>query len=281
MNNNHQPPAAGEFSEDLVNIYFKEIGNLPLVEREKEVELAKRIEQGDQQARKKLAEANLRLVVSVAKNHQNRGLHFLDLIQEGNVGLMKAIEKFDYTKGYKFSTYAFWWIRQAINRAITKKGRTIRIPSHLGNLIRNIYKAEESYVTDHGQPPSNEELADMLEVSVDKIEKAKKASQYAQSLEKPIGDNGDTERQQLIENHKAPSPTKEAFSELKKEKLAAALDNLDPREKRILELRYGLEDQHPRTLKEVGKVFNVSRERIRQIEKKALRKLKARRIAQP
>lgn len=266
------------FSEDLVKVYLQEIGKIPLLSREEEVELAKRVEQGDEKAREKLALANLRLVVSIAKKHRNRGLPFLDLIQEGNVGLMKAIEKFDYRKGYKFSTYATWWIRQAINRAIANKGRTIRIPTHIMGLIRDIYKAEEGYVTEHGEPPTNEELSEILDVSVDKIERAKKMSQYTLSLEKPIGEDEEgSELGEFIENEAAPSPTEEAFSDLQKEKLMEALDELSPREKRILELRYGLEDDHPRTLKEVGKVFNVSRERIRQIEKKALRKLKSKR----
>lgn len=266
------------FSEDLVKVYLQEIGKIPLLSREQEVELAKRVEEEDDKAREKLALANLRLVVSIAKKHRNRGLPFLDLIQEGNVGLMKAIEKFDYRKGYKFSTYATWWIRQAINRAIANKGRTIRIPTHIMGLIRDIYKAEEGYVTEHGEPPTNEELAEILDTSVDKIERAKKMSQYTLSLEKPIGDDEEgSELGEFLENETATSPTEEAFHELQKEKLMEALNELLPREKRILELRYGLEDDHPRTLKEVGKVFNVSRERIRQIEKKALRKLKSKR----
>ncbi len=264
------------FSEDLVKVYLQEIGKIPLLTREEEVELAKRVEEGDEKAREKLALANLRLVVSIAKKHRNRGLPFLDLIQEGNVGLMKAIEKFDYRKGYKFSTYATWWIRQAINRAIANKGRTIRIPTHIMGLIRDIYKAEESYVTEHGEPPTNEELAEILETEVGKIERAKKMSQYTLSLEKPIGDDEEgSELGEFLENEEASSPTEEAFNELQREKLMEALNELSPREKRILELRYGLEDDHPRTLKEVGKVFNVSRERIRQIEKKALSKLKS------
>jgi len=261
-------------SEDLVKTYLQEIGKVPLLTREEEVELAKRIQRGDEKAREKMALANLRLVVSIAKRYKGLGLPLLDLIQEGNIGLMKAVEKFDWTKGYKFSTYATWWIRQAISRALADKSRTIRIPAHIIEAIRKLYKVEEEYVQEHGVPPSLEELAERLDLPLEEVERVKKAAQYTSSLERPVGEDGDA-LEDFIGNEEAPSPAREAFSALQKEELLRALDRLEYRERRILELRYGLYDNRTRTLEDVGKEFNISRERVRQIEKEALEKLRA------
>jgi len=261
-------------AEDLVKTYLQEIGKVPLLTREEEVELAKRIEQGDERAREKMALANLRLVVSIAKRYKGLGLPLLDLIQEGNIGLMKAVEKFDWTKGYKFSTYATWWIRQAISRSLADKSRTIRIPAHIIEAIRKLYKLEEEHVQEHGVPPSLEELAEKLDLPLGEIERVKKASQYTSSLERPVGEDGDA-LEDFISNDEAPSPVREAFTALQKEELFQALSRLEYRERRILELRYGLYDNRTRTLEDVGKEFNISRERVRQIEKEALEKLRA------
>ncbi|MFQ6117883.1 MAG: RNA polymerase sigma factor RpoD/SigA [Candidatus Bipolaricaulia bacterium] len=261
-------------AEDLVKTYLQEIGKVPLLTREEEVELAKRIQQGDEKAREKMALANLRLVVSIAKRYKGLGLPLLDLIQEGNIGLMKAVEKFDWTKGYKFSTYATWWIRQAISRALADKSRTIRIPAHIIEAIRKLYKLEEEYVQEHGVPPSLEELAGKLDLPLEEVERVKKASQYTSSLERPVGEDGDA-LEDFISNEEASSPVREAFTALQKEELLRALARLDYRERRILELRYGLYDNRTRTLEDVGKEFNISRERVRQIEKEALEKLRA------
>ncbi|MBI1742676.1 sigma-70 family RNA polymerase sigma factor [Candidatus Acetothermia bacterium] len=269
-----------DLSEDLVKLYLQEIGRFPLLTREEEVKLAKRVAKGDKIAREKLALANLRLVVSIAKKHQGCGLSLLDLIQEGNIGLMKAIEKFDYKKGYKFSTYATWWIRQAISRAIADKARTIRIPTHVLELMRRIYKAEEEHVQEEGVPPNLEELSKMLSVPLEEVERVKKISPYTRSFEEPIGDEEEGSVLGDFIGKNATSPLQEAFSELQREELRRALQGLTDRERRVLELRFGLnvederEPNQPLTLEEVGKQFNLSRERIRQIEKEALEKLR-------
>jgi RNA polymerase primary sigma factor len=260
-------------SEDLVKLYLQEIGRVPLLTREQEVELAKRVAAGDEEARHQLAVANLRLVVSIAKRHKGSGLPLLDLIQEGNIGLMKAIEKFDWTKGYKFSTYATWWIRQAITRAIADKARTIRIPTHMLELMRKIHRAEEEYVQNNGVPPSIDELAEMLNVPREEIERAKKITPYTRSFEEPVGDEEDSMLGDFI-GSSDHSALRRALKELSVEELYKALESLTERERRILELRFGLiEGQQPMTLERVGELFNLSRERIRQIEKEALEKL--------
>jgi RNA polymerase primary sigma factor len=263
-----------DLSEDLVKLYLQEIGRFPLLTREEEVFLAKRVARGDKQAREKLALANLRLVVSIAKKHQGCGLSLLDLIQEGNIGLMKAIEKFDYKKGYKFSTYATWWIRQAISRAIADKARTIRIPTHVLELMRRIYKAEEEHVQEEGVPPNLEKLSKMLAVPIEEVERVKKISPYTRSFEEPIGDEEEGSVLGDFIGKNATSPLQEAFSELQREELHRALQGLTDRERRVLELRFGVNGMQPLTLEEVGKQFNLSRERIRQIEKEALEKLR-------
>lgn len=262
-------------SDNPIRTYFGEISRVPLLTREDEVRLSKRIETGDQRAREELAEANLRLVVSIAKKYRGCGLPFLDLIQEGNLGLMKAIEKFDYTKGYKFSTYATWWIRQAILRAITNRSRTIRVPTHINELIRKIYQVERNYLKENGELPSPERLAAELETTVENIIKAKKTAQSMTSLDMPIGHDDDgSVLGDFIEDGKVDSPERETFEHLLVQELVKALDErLTDREKRILELRYGLKDYQPKTLDEVGIVFGISRERVRQIQKEALTKL--------
>jgi len=260
-------------SEDLVKLYLQEIGRVPLLTRDEEVSLAKAVAEGDEEARKQLALANLRLVVSIAKRHKGSGLPLLDLIQEGNIGLMKAIEKFDYTKGYKFSTYATWWIRQAITRAIADKARTIRIPTHMLELMRKIYKAEGEHVQKVGTPPNSEELAAILEIPVEEIERAKKITPYTRSFEEPVGDEEESVLGDFIGTEDS-SALQEALKQLSIEELYGALEELTERERKILELRFGLkEGQQPMTLEKVGELFNLSRERIRQIEKEALEKL--------
>jgi len=262
-------------SDNPIRTYFGEISRVPLLTREDEVRLAKRIEAGDKRAKEELAEANLRLVVSIAKKYRGCGLPFLDLIQEGNLGLMKAIEKFDYTKGYKFSTYATWWIRQAILRAITNRSRTIRVPTHINELIRKIYQVERSHMKEYGEAPTPEELADELDTTVENIIKAKKTAQSMTSLDLPIGyDDDGSVLGDFIADRTAESPEKETFEHLLVQELEKALDErLTERERRILELRYGLNDYQPRTLDEVGLEFGISRERVRQIQKEALAKL--------
>ncbi|HDJ29573.1 RNA polymerase sigma factor RpoD [Candidatus Acetothermia bacterium] len=262
-------------SDNPIRTYFGEISRVPLLTREDEVRLAKRIEAGDKRAKEELAEANLRLVVSIAKKYRGCGLPFLDLIQEGNLGLMKAIEKFDYTKGYKFSTYATWWIRQAILRAITNRSRTIRVPTHINELIRKIYQVERSHMKEYGEAPTPEELADELDTTVENIIKAKKTAQSMTSLDMPIGyDDDGSVLGDFIADRTAESPEKETFEHLLVQELEKALDErLTERERRILELRYGLNDYQPRTLDEVGLEFGISRERVRQIQKEALAKL--------
>ncbi len=262
-------------SDNPIRTYFGEISRVPLLTREDEVRLAKRIEAGDKRAKEELAEANLRLVVSIAKKYRGCGLPFLDLIQEGNLGLMKAIEKFDYKKGYKFSTYATWWIRQAILRAITNRSRTIRVPTHINELIRKIYQVERSHLKEYGEAPTPEELAEELDTSVENIIKAKKTAQSMTSLDMPIGyDDDGSVLGDFIADRTAESPERETFEHLLVQELEKALDErLTDREKRILELRYGLNDYQPRTLDEVGLEFGISRERVRQIQKEALAKL--------
>jgi RNA polymerase primary sigma factor len=262
-------------SDNPIRTYFGEISRVPLLTREDEVRLAKRIEAGDKRAKEELAEANLRLVVSIAKKYRGCGLPFLDLIQEGNLGLMKAIEKFDYTKGYKFSTYATWWIRQAILRAITNRSRTIRVPTHINELIRKIYQVERNYLKETGELPTPASLAQELETTVENIIKAKKTAQSMTSLDMPIGyDDDGSVLGDFIEDATVESPERETFEHLLVQELERALhERLSEREKRILELRYGLNDYQPKTLDEVGEVFGISRERVRQIQKEALAKL--------
>ena len=262
-------------SDNPIRTYFGEISRVPLLTREDEVRLAKRIAAGDKRAKEELAEANLRLVVSIAKRYRGCGLPFLDLIQEGNLGLMKAIEKFDYKRGYKFSTYATWWIRQAILRAITNRSRTIRVPTHINELIRKIYQVERSHLKEYGETPTSEELADELDTTVENIIKAKKTAQSMTSLDMPIGyDDDGSVLGDFIADRTAESPERETFAHLLVQELERALDErLTVRERRIIELRYGLNDYQPRTLDEVGLVFGISRERVRQIQKEALAKL--------
>jgi len=259
---------------DPVKLYLQDIGKIPLLTREEEVELAQRIEQGDREAKEKLTISNLRLVVSIAKRYIGRGLSFLDLIQEGNIGLMRAVEKFDWRKGYKFSTYATWWIRQAITRAIADQSRIIRIPVHMIETVRELDRLKKEHIRERGEVPDLLKLAEELGMPVEKIKRVENVSQYTASLERPIGDDEDDTLGDFIEDERAPSPIKETLKMFLAEELERALDQLDEREKEILQLRYGLEDGHPRTLKDVARVFNITRERVRQIEIKALEKLK-------
>ena len=260
--------------EDPVRMYLKEIGKVPLLTADEEIELAKRMELGDREAKNKLAEANLRLVVSIAKRYVGRGMLFLDLIQEGNLGLMKAVEKFDYRKGYKFSTYATWWIRQAITRAIADQARTIRIPVHMVETINKLIRVSRTLLQTLGREPSPEEIAEEMEISVERVREILKISQEPVSLETPIGEEEDSHLGDFIEDSNVPVPADAAAQTLLKEQLEEVLDTLNERERKVLILRFGLEDGRNRTLEEVGKEFNVTRERIRQIESKALRKLR-------
>lgn len=260
--------------DDPVRMYLKEIGRVPLLSPEDEIELAKRIEQGDEEAKRRLAEANLRLVVSIAKRYVGRGMLFLDLIQEGNLGLIKAVEKFDYRKGYKFSTYATWWIRQAITRAIADQARTIRIPVHMVETINKLIRVQRQLVQQLGREPSPEEIATEMDISVDRVREIMKIAQEPVSLETPIGEEEDSHLGDFIEDHEAPAPAEAASYMLLKEQLEEVLETLTPREEKVLRLRFGLDDGRARTLEEVGQVFGVTRERIRQIEAKALRKLR-------
>ena len=260
--------------DDPVKVYLKEIGWVPLLTPEEEVDLAVRITNGDEAAKKRLSEANLRLVVSIAKRYLGRGMQFLDLIQEGNLGLIKAVEKFDYTKGFKFSTYATWWIRQAITRAIADQARTIRIPVHMVETINKVKKANNQLLHVNGREPSADEIADELEMPVDKVREIMRVAQEPVSMETPIGEEEDSHLGDFIEDADAPAPQDAASLTLLKETLGNVLDSLTPREEKVLRLRFGLEDGRSRTLEEVGKEFNVTRERIRQIEAKALRKLR-------
>ena len=260
--------------EDPVRMYLKEIGKVPLLSAEEEVELAQRMEEGDQEAKNKLAEANLRLVVSIAKRYVGRGMLFLDLIQEGNLGLMKAVEKFDYHKGYKFSTYATWWIRQAITRAIADQARTIRIPVHMVETINKLIRVSRQLLQEYGREPTPEEIAAAMGITVDRVHEILKISQEPVSLETPIGEEEDSHLGDFLPDENVPVPAEAATFTLLKEQLHEVLDTLTEREQRVLILRFGLEDGKARTLEEVGKEFNVTRERIRQIEAKALRKLR-------
>ncbi|MDI3508833.1 MAG: polymerase primary sigma factor [Clostridiales bacterium] len=260
--------------DDPVRMYLKEIGKIPLLSSDEEIELAKRIEQGDEEAKKKLAEANLRLVVSIAKRYVGRGMLFLDLIQEGNLGLLKAVEKFDYRKGYKFSTYATWWIRQAITRAIADQARTIRIPVHMVETINKLVRVSRQLMQELGREPAPEEIAEEMGISVDKVRDIMKIAQEPVSLETPIGEEEDSHLGDFIPDDDAPAPAEAAAFTLLKEQLMDVLDTLTPREEKVLRLRFGLDDGRARTLEEVGKEFDVTRERIRQIEAKALRKLR-------
>lgn len=260
--------------EDPVRIYLKEIGKVPLLSAEEEIELAKRMENGDQNAKKRLAEANLRLVVSIAKRYVGRGMLFLDLIQEGNLGLIKAVEKFDYRKGYKFSTYATWWIRQAITRAIADQARTIRIPVHMVEIINKLIRVSRQLLQELGREPSPEEIAAEMDMPVERVREILKISQEPVSMETPIGEEEDSHLGDFIEDDNVPAPAEAAAFTLLKEQLDEVLSTLTDREQKVLRLRFGLEDGRARTLEEVGKEFKVTRERIRQIEAKALRKLR-------
>jgi RNA polymerase primary sigma factor len=259
---------------DPVRMYLKEIGRVPLLSADEEVELAKRIEQGDEEAKRRLAEANLRLVVSIAKRYVGRGMLFLDLIQEGNMGLIKAVEKFDHTKGYKFSTYATWWIRQAITRAIADQARTIRIPVHMVETINKLIRVSRQLLQELGREPTPEEIAKEMDLSPEKVREIMKIAQEPVSLETPIGEEDDSHLGDFIEDQEVLAPSDAAAYELLKEQLEDVLDTLTEREENVLRLRFGLDDGRTRTLEEVGKVFGVTRERIRQIEAKALRKLR-------
>ncbi|MCG0239093.1 MAG: RNA polymerase sigma factor RpoD [Firmicutes bacterium] len=260
--------------DDPVRMYLKEIGRVPLLTPEEEIELAKRIEAGDEEAKRRLAEANLRLVVSIAKRYVGRGMLFLDLIQEGNLGLIKAVEKFDYRKGYKFSTYATWWIRQAITRAIADQARTIRIPVHMVETINKLIRVQRQLVQELGREPTPEEIAAHMDIPVERVREIMKIAQEPVSLETPIGEEEDSHLGDFIEDQDAPAPAEAASYQLLREQLEEVLETLTPREEKVLRLRFGLDDGRARTLEEVGQVFGVTRERIRQIEAKALRKLR-------
>ncbi|MGI6529070.1 MAG: RNA polymerase sigma factor RpoD [Clostridia bacterium] len=260
--------------EDHVRMYLREIGKVPLLTAEEEVELAHRIEMGDEEAKRRLNEANLRLVVSIAKRYVGRGMQFLDLIQEGNLGLLKAVEKFDYRKGFKFSTYATWWIRQAITRAIADQARTIRIPVHMVETINKLLRVSKQLSQELGKDPTPEQIAEEMEMPVEKVREIMKISQEPVSLETPVGEEEDSHIGDFIADENAPAPSERAAYTLLKEQLLEVLETLTPREQKVLKLRFGLEDGRARTLEEVGKEFNVTRERIRQIEAKALRKLR-------
>ena len=260
--------------EDHVRMYLKEIGKVPLLTSEEEIELAQRMEEGDEEAKSKLAEANLRLVVSIAKRYVGRGMQLLDLIQEGNLGLMKAVKKFDYKKGYKFSTYATWWIRQAITRAIADQARTIRIPVHMVETINKLLRVSRQLLQELGREPTNEEIAERMDIPVQRVREIMKISQDPISLETPIGEEEDSHLGDFIKDENITSPADAAAFVLLKEQLNEVLGTLTEREQEVLKLRFGLEDGRTRTLEEVGKEFNVTRERIRQIEAKALRKLR-------
>ncbi|MFW5979985.1 MAG: RNA polymerase sigma factor RpoD [Bacillota bacterium] len=264
----------GKGMQDPVRMYLKGIGKVDLLSAEEEVELAKRIEQGDKEAKKQLIEANLRLVVSIAKKYVGRGMSFLDLIQEGNMGLMKAVEKFDYTKGYKFSTYATWWIRQAITRSIADQGRTIRVPVHMVEKINKLVRVSRRLFQEKGREPTPKEIGEEMGISAEKVREIQKVSKESISLETPIGEENDSNLGDFIKDEEAVEPVTSVSQTLLKEQLDDVLDTLTDREKRILELRFGIKDGRNRTLEEVGKEFGVTRERIRQIEAKALRKLR-------
>lgn len=267
-------PEPGVTIDDPVKVYLKEIGRVPLLTSEEEIELAIRIADGDVKAKQRLSEANLRLVVSIAKRYLGRGMQFLDLIQEGNLGLIKAVEKFDYTKGFKFSTYATWWIRQAITRAIADQARTIRIPVHMVETINKVKKVQSQLLHQNGHEPSADEIAAEIDMPVDKVREIMRVAQEPVSLETPIGEEEDSHLGDFIPDNEAPAPADAASHTMLREQLSDVLSTLTPREEKVLRLRFGLEDGRSRTLEEVGKEFNVTRERIRQIEAKALRKLR-------
>ncbi len=260
--------------DDPVKMYLKDIGKVPLLQPDEETELAKRMMDGDEAAKRLLSEANLRLVVSIAKRYMGRGMQFLDLIQEGNLGLMKAVEKFDYQKGFKFSTYATWWIRQAITRAIADQARTIRIPVHMVETINKLIRISRKLLQEKGREPLAEEIAEEMQITVERVREIQKIAQDPVSLETPIGEEEDSHLSDFIEDERSAAPTDAVSYTMLKEQLIGVLDTLTPREEKVLRLRYGLDDGKPRTLEEVGKEFNVTRERIRQIEAKALRKLR-------
>ena len=262
-----------DMTTDSLQLFLKDIGKVRLLTAQEEVDLAKRIERGDLDAKQKMVESNLRLVVSIAKNYRNQGLPFLDLIQEGTLGLVRAAEKFDYRKGFKFSTYATWWIRQAVARALADKARTIRIPVHIVEKLNKISRAERSLVTALGREPTPEEIAEVTGIDPEEVDSIKRSAQAPISLEKPVGDEEQSEFGQFIADEQAESPYERAVEILTKEALREALENLSYRERRVLELRYGLGGEHPRTLEEVGRTFNITRERIRQIEHQSLKKL--------
>ena len=264
----------GVVIDDPVKMYLKEIGKVPLLDADRETELSKRMSEGDEKAKQELVEANLRLVVNIAKKYMGKGLFFLDLIQEGNLGLMKAVSKFDYTKGYKFSTYATWWIRQAITRAIADQARTIRIPVHMVETIHKVTKVSRRMLQEQGREVTDEEIAKEMGMSADKVREIMKIAQDPISLETPIGEEEDSHIGDFIEDRETPAPADAASYALLREQLAEVLHTLTPREENVLKLRFGLEDGRARTLEEVGQQFNITRERIRQIEAKALRKLK-------
>jgi len=268
------PLTKGTNVDDPVRMYLKEIGKIPLLTAEEEVALAKRMEEGDEEAKKELAEANLRLVVSIAKRYVGRGMLFLDLIQEGNLGLMKAVEKFDYKKGYKFSTYATWWIRQAITRAIADQARTIRITVHMVETINKLVRVQRQLVQDLGRDPNPEEIASEMDLEIEKVRDIMKIAEEPVSLETPIGEEEDSQLGDFIEDEQVQAPVDAATFTMLREQLMEVLETLTPREQKVLRLRFGIDDGRARTLEEVGKEFDVTRERIRQIEAKALRKLK-------
>jgi RNA polymerase primary sigma factor len=268
-------PEAREVSTDALQLFLKDIGKVPLLTAAQEVELAKRIERGDHSAKQKMVESNLRLVVSIAKNYRNQGLPFLDLIQEGTIGLVRAAEKFDYRKGFKFSTYATWWIRQAVARALADKARTIRMPVHVVEKLNKIGRIERKLLGELGREPSVDEIAKELELDPSEVEHIKRSAQAPISLEKPVGDEEESEFGHFLADETAPAPDDAAETALRKETLSRILQTLSLRERRVLEMRYGLDGQHPRTLDEVGRTFNVTRERVRQIENQCLKKLQA------
>jgi RNA polymerase primary sigma factor len=267
--------AAAEISTDALQLFLKDVGRVDLLTAAQEVELAKRIERGDHRAKQEMVEANLRLVVSIAKRYRNQGLPFLDLIQEGTIGLVRAAEKFDYRKGFKFSTYATWWIRQAVARALADKARTIRMPVHVVEKLNKIVRSERKLRAELGREPTSAEIARDLDLTVDEVDSIKRTAQTPVSLEKPVGDDEESEFGHFITDESEPLPDEAAEVTLRKEALANILGQLSHRERRVLELRYGLNGEHPRTLDEVGRAFNVTRERIRQIENQSLKKLRA------
>jgi RNA polymerase primary sigma factor len=272
-------PEAHDVSTDALQLFLKDIGRVPLLTAAQEVELSKRIERGEHRAKQQMVEANLRLVVSIAKNYRNQGLPFLDLIQEGTIGLVRAAEKFDYRKGFKFSTYATWWIRQAVARALADKSRTIRMPVHVVEKLNKISRAERKLLAELGHDPTAEEIAIELELGREEVEQIRRSAQAPVSLEKPVGDEEESEFGHFLADETAALPDEAAETTLRKETLKRVLGALAPRERRVLELRYGLDGQHPRTLDEVGRTFNVTRERVRQIENQSLKKLQA--LAEP